>query len=304
MAAVSTRADEGVPAGYVGRFAPSPTGALHLGSLASALGSYLDARSAQGVWRVRIEDLDTARNVPGADTQILRTLERLGLHWDGPVLRQSDRLERYAEALERLGAHTYGCGCSRAELGPATAAGERRYSGRCRDGLGGRPLRAIRVRVAPGPTVFTDAVNGRHAQTLSQTIGDFVLKRADGPFAYQLAVVVDDAEQGVTDVVRGADLLASTARQIYLQGLLGYRQPRYLHLPLVLGPDGQKLSKQTGAAALAPGGDAAALRATLAFLGHAPPRVLDAAGCAELLEWGVQHWSRARIPRAARATSV
>src|SRR5690348_9690756 len=205
---------------YTGRFAPSPTGPLHLGSLIAAAASWLDARAAGGRWLVRIEDLDRPRCMPGAADAILRTLERLGLHWDGEVVYQSARIERYRAALARLQAHTYWCGCTRREVADSSLGlavdGAHIYPGTCRAGAP-REARALRVRTTPEPIDFVDRVQGRCEQVIEHDIGDFVLYRADGQFAYQLAVVVDDAEQGVTDIVRGADLLESTPRQIYLQ---------------------------------------------------------------------------------------
>lgn len=242
-----------------GRFAPSPTGPLHLGSLVAAVGSWLFARSAEGEWIVRMEDLDGPRVVPGAADEILRALERYGLTWDGEVAVQSRRTALYEEALARLRAagRAYDCGCTRAEVAraagapdasdPVDAAGAV-YAGTCREGLpAGRAPRAARFRVPEGTVVFEDRVRGRVGEDVARAVGDFVVKRADGPFAYQLAVVVDDAAQGVTEVVRGGDLLSSTARQIALQRALGLPTPSYAHLPLVLGADGKKLGKRDGA---------------------------------------------------------
>lgn len=255
---------------YVGRFAPSPTGALHFGSLVAALASWLDARAAGGRWRVRIEDLDAPRVQAGAAEDILRTLGELGLTWDGPVEYQSRRLALYREALAKLEPRTYWCGCTRREIADSSlglaADGAQIYPGSCRAGLAaGKTPRALRLRVA-GTIAFNDRVQGEQRQDLERDVGDFVLYRADGLFAYQLAVAVDDAEQGVTDVVRGADLLDSTARQVHLQRLLGYATPRYLHFPAAVNRAGEKLSKQTGAPAVAAGSDA--LRRALAFLGQ------------------------------------
>ena len=254
---------------YVGRFAPSPTGPLHFGSLVAALASWLDARAAGGRWRVRIEDLDAPRTQPGAAQDILRTLSGLGLEWDGDVVYQSHRTHLYRQTLQRLEGHTYWCGCTRREVADSSlglaADGAQIYPGTCRDGTR-KTRRAIRVRTTREVMSFTDRVQGRQQQALESDVGDFVLHRADGQYAYQLAVVVDDAEQGITDVVRGADLLDSTARQIWLQRLLGYPQPRYLHIPAAVNAAGEKLSKQTGAAPIADRHDA--LREALAFLGQ------------------------------------
>jgi glutamyl-Q tRNA(Asp) synthetase len=281
---------------YTGRFAPSPTGPLHLGSLIAAAASWLDARATGGRWLVRIEDLDRPRCVPGAADAMLRALDRLGLQWGGEVLYQSRRLDHYRAALQKLAPHTYWCGCSRREIADSSlglaADGAHIYPGTCRAGTARK--RALRVRTTPEPIAFVDRVQGRDEQVLEHDIGDFVLYRADGLFAYQLAVVVDDAAQGVTDVVRGADLLDSTPRQIYLQRLLGVPTPRYLHVPVALDATGDKLSKQTGAAPIEtqPG----ALRQALAFLGQP-----EAATLAEALRaWNPQLISRRRAMALAR----
>jgi len=244
--------------GYVGRFAPSPTGPLHAGSLVAAMASYLDAKAHGGQWLVRIEDIDEARTVPGAADAILQALAACGMQWDGEVLWQSKRKERYRQAFDQLAGHVYACGCSRREiadsrvrLGPDGAAV---YPGTCRNGLAaGKTPRAWRLRVPDAGTAdecirFEDRWMGTVTQHLAAEVGDFVLRRADGFWAYQLAVVVDDGDQGVTHIVRGADLLDSTARQIYLQRLLHLPTPRYLHVPVVTNAAGEKLSKQTGAA--------------------------------------------------------
>ena len=245
---------------YIGRFAPSPTGPLHAGSLVAALASFLDARAHQGRWLVRIEDIDEARTVPGAAEDIIATLSAFGMHSDGEVLWQSRRKDRYARAFEKLESHVYPCSCSRKEIADSSVAhapdGAAIYPGTCRPGLApGRSPRAWRLRVPehddPASMVgFDDRWQGHIDENLADSVGDFVLKRADGFWAYQIAVVVDDADQQVTDIVRGADLLESTARQIYLQKLLGNPTPRYLHVPVVVNELGEKLSKQTGATAL------------------------------------------------------
>jgi len=250
---------------YRGRFAPSPTGPLHFGSLVAALASWLDARAHNGTWFVRIEDIDGPRTVPGAAQDILTTLERFGFHADEPPVWQSARIDRYRAALDRLIAagHVYPCGCTRKEIADSQVHAHRRnttliYPGTCRSGLHGKPARAWRLRVPddepPGAAIvrFEDRWQGTQSQDLATEVGDFVLLRADGQWAYQLAVVVDDAEQGVTHVVRGVDLLDSTARQIWLQRCLGVPTPAWLHVPVVTNADGDKLSKQTGAQALDP----------------------------------------------------
>jgi glutamyl-Q tRNA(Asp) synthetase len=278
---------------YVGRFAPSPTGPLHFGSLVAALASWLDCRRASGRWLVRIEDLDAPRVVPGAADTILRQLEACGLHWDAEVIYQSSRTSAYEKAIRKLALHTYACGCTRKELEDSALAidGARIYPGTCRRGLrDGKAPRALRLRTRAEPIRFEDRVQGPCAQSVERDIGDFVLRRADGLIAYQLAVVVDDAAQGVTDVVRGADLLDSTARQIYLQELLGVSRPRYLHLPVAVNAAGEKLSKQTGA----PPAEPSDLDPALRFLGFTPPAGMPPR---ELLDWASEAWDVSRIPR-------
>lgn len=300
----------------VGRFAPSPTGPLHLGSLVAAVGSYLFARRDGGLWLMRMDDLDTPRVVPGMADDILRTLEALGFEWDGPVVRQSLRGEAYASALTKLTeqGRVYPCGCSRAEIvrigsAPHGRDGEVRYPGLCRQGLPpGKSARALRVRVTDEPISFCDGVMGVVTENLAESCGDFVVKRADGPYAYQLAAVVDDADAGVTQVVRGADLLLSTPRQIYLQRLLGYAVPAYFHLPLVTGGHGAKLSKRDNAVSLASGRDlqregGALLVAALRFLGQSPPSTLAEASCRDILAWGIANLDLAAIPRRSAPLS-
>lgn len=294
------------PPAYRGRFAPSPTGPLHFGSLAAAVGSYLDARGQGGEWLVRMEDVDTGRNVPGAADAILRTLEAFGFAWDGPVLWQTRRGEAYAAALERLRAAglAYGCACSRREIADSATGhavdGGLVYPGTCRDGLPqGRTARAWRLRVPDDEIVFVDRIQGRVAQQLAREVGDFVLRRADGPFAYQLAVAVDDDFQGISDIVRGADLIGSTPRQIWLQRCLGFAEPRYAHLPVATNAAGEKLSKQTRAPALLPGGEAGDLVAALRFLGQPAPAALARATVGEVWAWAFAYWSFAAVPRRA-----
>jgi glutamyl-Q tRNA(Asp) synthetase len=292
------------PVFYRGRFAPSPTGSLHFGSLLAALASCLDARGHGGEWLVRMEDVDTPRTVPGAADDILRTLEAFGFAWDGQVLYQSTRLAAYDEVLEQLKSVglAYGCACSRkeiAELATSPAVdGGLVYPGRCRDGLtGDQSPRAWRLLVDNREMAFDDRLQGRIAQHLESDVGDFVLRRADGLFAYQLAVAVDDHFQGITDIVRGADLLASTPRQIWLQRCLGYAQPRYAHLPVATNPAGEKWSKQTLAPALSAAQAAAELVRALDFLGQNTPPDLAAASVDEVWQWAFAHWSFAAIPR-------
>ncbi|MDM5181023.1 tRNA glutamyl-Q(34) synthetase GluQRS [Massilia sp. DJPM01] len=319
---------------YIGRFAPSPSGPLHQGSLVAAMASYLDAKAHHGQWLVRIEDVDEGRSVPGAGEAMLALLRTLRMDWDGDVVWQSRRKLLYQEAADKLGAHVYPCGCNRREIADSRVGtapdGSAIYPGTCRHGLApGKTMRSLRVRVpdmrvpdmrvpdmrvpdmrvpdmrvpdaagctaSPATTAntdlitFTDRAAGRVAQHLATESGDFVLKRADGFWAYQLAVVVDDAQQGVTDIVRGADLIDSTPRQIYLQQLLGVPTPRYLHVPVVRNADGEKLSKQTGALAVAPDSEAqalGALQAAAAFLQLplAPPASISAFWQAAIPAW-------------------
>jgi len=271
---------------------------LHFGSLVAAVASWLDARAGGGEWLVRIEDVDTTRTVPGAADAILRTLEAFGLAWNGDVMRQSERAERYGEALGALrrGGLVYRCRCSRREVADSALSGIEGplYPGTCRD------LRlaldvdgADRFRAAPGLVAFDDRVMGTVVQDVAAEVGDFVLRRRDGLYAYQLAVVVDDADQGVTDVVRGADLLLSTPRQILLQRALGMPTPRYLHVPVAAQANGQKLSKQTLAAPVDPSRPGEALALALRFLGQEP-----AAGASpsELLAAALTSWQATTIP--------
>ncbi|MEO7055881.1 MAG: tRNA glutamyl-Q(34) synthetase GluQRS [Caldimonas sp.] len=267
---------------YVGRFAPTPSGALHAGSLVAALASWLDARAHGGQGLVRIEDLDRPRNVAGAREAILAQLDRCQLRPDGEVSLQSNHTARYEAALQRLvaGGAAYPCACSRRDLDDGV------YPGTCRLGLGGRPARSWRLRTGAGTVAWTDRRLGPQQQDVAAEVGDFVLRRADGIWAYQLAVVVDDAAQGVTDVVRGADLADNTARQVVLQRCLDLPSPRTLHVPLVLGADGAKLSKQNGATAVDLGVPLAALREAGTVLGlHA-----DSTGVARWLEQAVVQW--------------
>jgi glutamyl-Q tRNA(Asp) synthetase len=284
---------------YRGRFAPSPTGPLHFGSLVAALGSYLDARAAGGEWLVRVEDLDTPRSSRSVADDILRTLEAFGLRWDGEVRFQSARSACYEAGLQRLLAAglTYRCRCSRREIADSALQGLEGpvYPGTCRAlGFDASAPAAIRLRTDDREIAFTDRLQGRVSQRLATDIGDFVLKRRDGLFAYQLAVVVDDAEQGITDVVRGADLLLSTPRQVWLQDRLGVTTPRYLHLPVATNAVGQKLSKQTLAPALDPAAPLAGLAGALAFLGQAP---VEAGTPAEFLAAAAAAWQPSRLPR-------
>lgn len=288
---------------YRGRFAPSPTGPLHFGSLVAAIGSYLEARTRQGEWLVRIEDLDGPRVVAGAAESILRTLEAFGMDWDGDVVYQSQRNDAYHAALHLLRQHglTYHCACTRREVADSWINGVDGvvYPGTCRNGIAaGRQPRALRVRTDDRAIDFEDGLQGPIRQRVESEIGDFVLHRADGYIAYQLAVVVDDAEQGVTDVVRGADLLDSTPRQMYLQRLLGYPTPAYLHLPVAANAHGEKLSKQTLAAPVDETQPLNALVRVMDFLGQKPPHELLPAGLETFWQWALANWNAARLPKA------
>ena len=291
-----------------GRFAPSPTGPLHFGSLIAALASCCDARAAGGTWHVRIEDVDAPRTRRGAESAILAALERYGFTWDGPVVRQSERTALYEAALEQLRSHggVYPCVCTRREnaSAPVGAGGEHVYPGTCRDGIPedrrARAAHAWRIRIpsdaATSIVEFRDRLQGPQAQDLARDVGDFVVKRADGLFAYQLAVVVDDAAQGVTHVVRGADLLASTPRQIFLQRMLGLAAPSYLHHPVALDRGGNKLSKQTDAAPL-PDEPLPALLAAWQFLDQPfPEGSARPASVAEFWSIAVATFDPARLP--------
>ena len=271
---------------YQGRFAPTPSGPLHLGSLLCAAASWLDARAHAGRWSVRIDDLDTPRVMPGAEARILASLEAHCLTWDGPVVRQSEHREQYRAAFEVLAEGCYACRCTRRELSGATA-----YRGTCRDL--GLPMQgnAVRIRVAEGRLAFTDRVQGHHAASLAAT-GDFVVRRRDGIASYPLAVVVDDAAMGVNEVVRGADLFDMTPRQLYLQRLLGKPTPRYGHVPVVVEGTGVKLSKHNAATAISDRLAEQNIASVLQLLGLDAPlgRVED------MLAWGFRHWDIANIP--------
>ncbi|SFY26324.1 tRNA glutamyl-Q(34) synthetase GluQRS [Pseudomonas sp. NFACC36] len=280
---------------YIGRFAPTPSGHLHFGSLVAALASYLDARSVGGRWLLRMEDLDPPREEPGAQAAILKALEAYGFEWDGEMVRQSERHEAYDQVINRLFSQglAYACTCSRKQL----EAYQGVYPGLCRNVGHGTADAAIRLRVPELEYHFTDRVQGPFRQHLGREVGDFVIRRRDGLHAYQLAVVLDDAWQGVTDIVRGADLLDSTPRQLYLQELLGLPQPRYLHVPLITQPDGHKLGKSYRSPPLAADQAAPLLLRALRALGQQPPAELVDASPRELLDWGIGHWDAGKIPR-------
>jgi glutamyl-Q tRNA(Asp) synthetase len=278
---------------YRGRFAPSPTGPLHFGSVIAAVGSLLEARRRKGEWLVRIDDLDGPRTAPGAAAAILADLERLGLHWDGDVCYQSARTDHYREGLDclRAAGWTFPCGCSRKDYRGT-------YPGTCRYGLApGKRARTRRMRVADSTVDVDDAIQGKSSHCLQESVGDFVLRRADGIFAYHLAVVLDDAQFGVTDIVRGADLLDSTPRQIHLQRCLGLATPRYAHLPVAVNGAGQKLSKQTYAEPVADKPAVPLIICALEFLGQRPRPELRDACLDELWSWAIANWHLDRVPR-------
>lgn len=291
---------------YRGRFAPSPTGPLHFGSLVTALGSFLQAKSQGGEWLVRIEDIDPPREVAGSADDILRTLEAFHLYWDGPVLYQSRRSDAYDAALEELASmgHSFPCACSRKSIADAllknAAHQDQRpsiYPGTCREGLPhGARARALRVKVSPQTIVFDDLIQGKIETQLDREVGDFVIKRADGYHAYHLAVVIDDAHQGITEVVRGMDLIESTPHHLYLQQLLGYPSPRYAHLPIAVNEEGEKLSKQTHATPTDKRNPGPTLANALSFLGHQPDPTVISAGPEELLNWALENWNLDKIP--------
>lgn len=280
-----------------GRFAPSPTGPLHSGSLLAATASYLDARARDGSWYVRIDDLDTFRNVSGADSAILTSLEAHGLTWDGPVIRQSERLDRYTLALDRLtkAGHTFYCTCSRSQL-----RGTPVYPGTCRGVTGSVADAAIRLRVSDEALSYNDLIAGLVSENLALSCGDFIIRRRDGLIAYQLATAVDDGDGTITHVVRGGDLLDNTIRQRYLMTLLGLKPPSYAHLPVLTQPDGKKLSKQTHAPALDDRQPGDNLRYVFDCLGLTTPADIHRWGVGQILEWGVKNWSLETVPVGER----
>ncbi len=291
---------------YSGRFAPTPSGPLHFGSMIAAIASFCDARASEGNWHVRIDDLDAPRVVAGVADDILRTLEAFSLHWDGRPLYQSANTHAYHCALHllRSNGRVFPCACSRKEISETGRPGPEGpvYTGTCRNGIArGRRARSLRLMV-DNDTVqgFADALQGEIRQDLATEVGDFVVYRSDGAFAYHLACIVDDALLGITDIVRGADLIDSTPRQIFLQRLLGLPTPRYLHLPVATNREGEKLSKQTRAAPVDPSRAAETIHAVLRFLGQQPPTELARWPAKTALDWAVKAWRRERLP-AARA---
>ncbi|SFK48921.1 glutamyl-Q tRNA(Asp) synthetase [Nitrosomonas aestuarii] len=298
---------------YRGRFAPSPTGPLHFGSLVTAVGSYLDAKSHHGEWLIRVEDLDTPRVVPSASRDILVMLEKLGMEWDGQVVYQSQRHDLYSNAVALFNKRemVYPCVCSRKEIADSSIVGISGpiYPGTCRDSIrnthnwiNDRKQSSVRVKTDQRVVALTDCVQGFLSQHIGKDIGDFVLRRADGIFAYQLAVVVDDAQQNITHVVRGSDLLDSTPRQIFLQQLLGYATPVYMHLPIVTNEEGEKLSKQTFAAPVSQFNVSFQLVAALKFLGQNPPRGLLGCDLNTFWQWAISHWNADNVTRTGMPT--
>ena len=304
---------------YRGRFAPSPTGPLHFGSLVAAVGSYCQAKSQGGEWLVRMEDLDPPRESPGAADEILRTLEAYYLHWDGTVLFQSQRIDAYEHALNQLSSdgHTYPCSCTRKSIATNTTtttnsnqdknqanSAHNIYPGTCRNGLApGATARSTRVRVTSETVSFLDGLQGARNIQLDSDVGDFVVKRADGLFAYHFAVVVDDAFQEISEIVRGTDLLDSTPHHLYLQKLLSYTTPQYVHLPIAVNAQGEKLSKQTHAPAVNTTQPGVMLEKALTFLGLKPDPDVINADPETLLKWAVKNWDLERVPKQLTISS-
>lgn len=290
------------PDRYRGRFAPSPTGPLHFGSLVAAVGSYLQARSQNGEWLVRMEDLDPPREMVGAADDILHTLDLYGFEWDGPVLYQSSRHEAYSHQIEELRSAglAYPCHCSRKEIAEhqlLVGGKPGIYPGICRGKHHHSSNHAIRINTEnSGQIKFYDAVQGEIIQRIEQEVGDFVIHRADGLYAYQLAVVVDDAEQQISEIVRGSDLLDSTARQIFLQQRIVFATPDYIHLPIAVNSDGEKLSKQTHAPPIGKKNPVTTLWQALDFLGQLPLPELKESDLESLWKWAIQNWKLEAIP--------
>lgn len=289
---------------YIGRFAPSPTGPMHFGSLIAATASYLDARKAKGTWLVRMEDVDTQRCRSSHARSILDTLETFGFEWDGEIVYQSKRQNYYQQALDAIKTTIYACSCTRKELNSRTGSGKFAYlyPGLCRDGpqKPNASRLSIRVRTDARPICFEDRCQGNYCQSIEKQVGDFILRRSDGLFSYQLAVVVDDALQAITHVVRGADLFDNTPRQIYLQHLLGYSTPTYLHFPVAVTRDGKKLSKQNQAPAIDVNDNRQRQRLlinALHFLGQKVDRELLFAKQHEFWSWAIEHWDASQIPK-------
>lgn len=279
---------------YIGRFAPTPSGPLHFGSLVAALASYLDAHAHAGQWLLRIEDIDPPRCQPGASDDILRSLELFGLHWHGEVLYQSQQLDQYRQVLAELEQQQrlFYCTCSRSQL-----KGQNTYPGHCRSQQSHpKQAHSTRIKADDLELGFTDLFMPAYKENLAQQVGDFILQRKDGPYAYQLAVVVDDTLQGINHVIRGADLYDQTPRQMFLQQCLGYATPSYGHIPLIMSPQGQKLSKQNLAKAIAAAQAPTLITDALIRLGQQPPRELHGAPIEDQLSWAIEHWQRPLVP--------
>lgn len=293
MNQMNTCKQEGI---YIGRFAPSPTGPVHFGTLLAAVGSYLQAKANNGQWLLRMEDVDITRKVEGSDLEILNTLEAFGFEWQGDVMYQSNQTDYYQQALEQLIEQSlvFPCVCSRKQL---AASGSEIYPGTCRNRkLAETGEHALRLSARDITIEFDDLIMGRQSQNIAWQCGDFVIRRRDGLFAYQLAVVVDDALQGITEVVRGADLLDSTPRQIYLQQLLAYTTPTYCHLPLAVDESGNKISKSAGATKIELQHKQRHLVQALAFLGQQPPPELARTSINDIWSWAIKHWRLAAVP--------
>jgi len=289
------------PQNYCGRFAPSPTGKLHFGSLVAAVACYLDARSNKGKWRVRMEDIDPPREQPGAAGDIIRTLDAFGFEWDGPIIYQSQRLEAYQEALDQLlrNGDAYHCACSRREIAKKSLTGTKKpiYTGTCRTGLAvTRKPRSVRTRTHNKTISFKDQIQGTLQQSIESEVGDFIIRRADGLFAYQLAVVVDDAWQGINHIVRGADLMLSTPRQQHLQSLLNYPIPSYAHIPIVTDSSGSKLSKQTKSSPVNEKQPLSSLLAAVRYLNQAQPEEKPE-NLNDFWHWAIKNWDINKIPQ-------
>ena len=292
------------PTTYIGRFAPAPTGAVHFGTLIAAVGSYLQAKKNNGEWIIRIEDVDTTRKVDGADKDILNTLELFGFEWQGEILYQSAQNKHYEEALQQLLKQSlvFPCLCTRKQL---AENGSDIYPGTCRHRrLPEKNEHSLRLIARDINITFDDAVMARQSQNIARQCGDFIIRRRDGLFAYQLAVVVDDALQGITEVVRGADLLGSTPRQIYLQRLLGYATPAYCHLPLAVDRDGNKISKSEAAAKVDIKNREALLYETLKFLGQKPPADLSACSMHDIWQWATDNWDIERLVGTDKSLAI
>ena len=293
---------------YRGRFAPSPTGPLHFGSLVSAVASFLQAKSQQGSWLLRVEDLDPPRESPGSMEHILRTLEQHHLYWDESVVYQSRRADLYKHYVARLSnqGHIYACDCSRKTIAEQQQQlGIAVYPGTCRQrSLDISRQHALRIKAPDQNIGFDDAIQGYFSQNLAQQVGDFVVRRADGWFAYQLAVVVDDAEQGITQVVRGSDLLDNTPRQLFIQSLLNFLPPSYAHVPVATNIDGEKLSKQTHATPVNSARSVQNLIKALTFLGQTPPARQDFSHTDDVIGWAIQHWDIHLVPKRTKIPTM